>query len=237
MSETEESERTGNRLNNRLAIAGVACALVSLIPLYSGSWLAPIPAALGLAVGIFSYRRTNPANNGDKTLSGAAVILGSAALALFLIDRSVIIPRMSRLREENSRIQCGLDMRTIGQALRLYADDRGGAYPPDLGVLVKTCGMKPDDFICTNVALEPPANMSVAQAAAWVDQDSTYVYAGAGLTTKCGPSTILLYEKDANHDGNGMNILFADNHWEFHTLPEAHKMIEEQMIEEQTRNR
>jgi hypothetical protein len=181
-----------------------------------------------MSEGLESGRSTLRLGNRLATAGIVVAIWCAAAIGFVSIDKFVFTPYGQRQHEIHSRDQCGLDMQSIGRCLFAYAQENHGAFPPDLGTLVQFGDMKADEFICTNLDLEPPSNMTNAQAAAWVDQNSTYVYAGAGLTTKCPPSTILLYEKDANHDGNGMNILFADLSWRFYSLPEAHKIIEEQ---------
>ena len=71
----------------------------------------------------------------------------------------------------------------------------------------------------------PPSNLTTDQAAVWANQNTSYVYAGAGLTTKADPSTVIVYEKDANHEYQGMNLLFADGRVEFHNLADAHALI------------
>ena len=38
-------------------------------------------------------------------------------------------------------------------------------------------------------------------------------------------TTVVCYEKDDNHGGNGMNLLFVDGHVEFMQLEAAHQAI------------
>jgi prepilin-type processing-associated H-X9-DG protein len=63
------------------------------------------------------------------------------------------------------------------------------------------------------------------QSADWVNANSDYIYIGANLKMGADPTTVVCYEKDDNHGGDGMNLLFADGHVEFMQLEAAHQAI------------
>jgi prepilin-type processing-associated H-X9-DG protein len=86
--------------------------------------------------------------------------------------------------------RCASNMRMIGQALQLYADDHGGHFPASLDV------MKLEN----KQALDCPSDRT---------RVGIYRYTGAGLTTSSNRDTVLLYEERALH-GNYVNVLFVD---------------------------
>jgi prepilin-type processing-associated H-X9-DG protein len=71
-----------------------------------------------------------------------------------------------------------------------------------------------------------PPNLTPDQYVDWANKNSDYVYIGAGLRQGADPTTVVLYEKDDDHGGDGMNILYGDGHVEFQTLANAHADIE-----------
>jgi prepilin-type processing-associated H-X9-DG protein len=55
--------------------------------------------------------------------------------------------------------------------------------------------------------------MTKDQAAAWVNQNSSYLYLGAGMTADSNPEFIVAYDKDGTFH-HGVNVLYADGHIE-----------------------
>jgi prepilin-type processing-associated H-X9-DG protein len=53
------------------------------------------------------------------------------------------------------------------------------------------------------------------------------VWVGAGVTTAAGPDTIIGYEKPDGLE-EGINILYADGHVEWHPMEQARDLIEKQ---------
>jgi prepilin-type processing-associated H-X9-DG protein len=182
-----------------------------------------ILAALALVLGLIGYINARDPRIGGKSTAIKSLALGVAG---FLLCSIVITPSPNRAQETANRVQCAFNLREIGQACLLYSQSNNGAYPPDFGTLIRNEDIPAETFICPDVDLVPPSNMTKDQALIWVNRNSSYVYAGAGLTSKSDPSSIVVFEKDANHQDQGMNILFADGHTEFFPLPKAHDLIE-----------
>jgi prepilin-type processing-associated H-X9-DG protein len=117
----------------------------------------------------------------------------------------------------------------IGQAILLYGNDHQGAYPPDLGTLIKTADIGGEAFIDPAGSTQLPpgwANTSPDDKAKWVNDNADYVYLGAGMKMDGSASTtIVVYEKSDNK-GEGKNFLFGDGHVEFQRLNEARQTIE-----------
>jgi prepilin-type processing-associated H-X9-DG protein len=153
-----------------------------------------------------------------------------ASIGVAAASVSVLLPSLSRAREQANRIKCASNERQIGQAILLYTNGGVGKYPPDLGELLKTQAIPVEAFICPDSATKVPSNfaqMTPDQQAAWVDEHSDYVYVGKDLTgDKATAETVVLYEKRENHGRDGMNILFGDGHVEFNTMARAQSLID-----------
>jgi prepilin-type processing-associated H-X9-DG protein len=146
------------------------------------------------------------------------------------IMASIMLPAFAKARESSVRVQCASNMKQIGLACMLYANDNKGKYPPDLGTLLKTQDVTAEVFLCPSSKIAVPAEVKGANVdvqAAWVNASASYVYLGAGLTTTAPATaqTVLLYENRDNHHGEGMNLLYADGHVEWKRMPEAEAEI------------
>lgn len=58
------------------------------------------------------------------TLVELLVVIGIIALLI-----SILLPSLNRARETANRVKCGSNMRQIGQAIQLYANENKGNYP------------------------------------------------------------------------------------------------------------
>jgi len=165
---------------------------------------------------------------------GSADSLAAVGVGQTAMLTSVLLPALNRSREMAKRVACASNLRQIGQGILMYADNHQGNYPPDLGTLVKTGNLTAMFFVCPSANTHPPGGMTADQSADWVNANSDYIYIGANLKTgdpKVVPSTtVVCYEKDDNHGGNGMNLLFADGHVEFMQLEPAHQAINNSII-------
>jgi len=172
------------------------------------------------------YKGVSPFPGSDMLTPGGGgqVILGEQALLV-----SILLPSLSRARETANRVKCGSNMRQIGQGILLYGNENKGNYPPNLGILVKTEELTPQVFVCPSGNTSfPGGNMAVDDQVKWVNENSDYVYLGAGMNLTARPDTIVAYEKPDAHGGQGMNMLFGDGHVEFEQMPAAMRMIQEQ---------
>jgi prepilin-type processing-associated H-X9-DG protein len=124
------------------------------------------------------------------------------------LGTSILLPSLNRARESANRVKCASNMRQIGQAIQLYANENKGKYPPNLATLVKTEDISPEVFTC-------PSENTPTPKPDEVDTKGDYIYVGQGLDTTATPDIIVLYEKPDAHDKDGMNVLYADGHVEF----------------------
>lgn len=126
------------------------------------------------------------------------------------------------------QIACMRNLQIIGQGIIAYASDHQGRFPPDLGTLIGDQGIGMNYFICPasrSVLPDQWQKMTPAQQATWVNLHTDYVYLGAkmNIRTPHAAETPLAYDKDDDHGGTGMNVLFLDLHVEFLSLDEVHR--------------
>jgi len=74
------------------------------------------------------------------TLVELLVVIGIIALLI-----SILLPSLNRARETANRVKCGSNMRQIGQAILLYANENKGNYPrtryvPGAGITTTVTG-------------------------------------------------------------------------------------------------
>ena len=126
-------------------------------------------------------------------------------------------------------MKCASNLRQIGQALLLYANDNKGAYPPKLEVLLTTEDITPEVFICPDASDTPAPGATPQQQAAAVSKGGhdSYVYVGANLTNSASASTVVAYEPLTDHANAGSNILWGDGHVSFERSDQAKKIIDQ----------
>jgi len=69
-------------------------------------------------------RSAHRSSNKGFTLVELLVVIGIIALLI-----SILLPSLSRARETANRVKCGSNLRQIGQAMQLYANENQGNYP------------------------------------------------------------------------------------------------------------
>jgi prepilin-type processing-associated H-X9-DG protein len=131
----------------------------------------------------------------------------------------LLMPHRIGSRDINPREKCASNLRQIGLAIQMYANDNKGQLPPDLGAVLATQDLTSNDFVCPSSSDDRatgPTTQAILQDFAKPGRCS-YVLASPlpSMWNLLTPAHVLAYEPPANHNGDGMNVLFGDCHAEF----------------------
>jgi hypothetical protein len=143
-----------------------------------------------------------PGAYGTSTL---ATSVGTTAVAV-----SILLPSLQRARELSKRTVSAANLRGIGQACMIYANEHDDQFPPDLNVLLR-------DGVLTEKQFRAPLDD------AWQPGGSSYTYI-PGQTPDGDPANVLAYEHPDINNGEGGNVLYVSGHVEFKrgdALPQA----------------
>jgi prepilin-type processing-associated H-X9-DG protein len=159
-----------------------------------------------------------PGMQPQKSNVGLIVGIVIACVVIFgACGVSILLPALSKARETANRVKCMTNLRQIGTAMMLYANENNGAYPDTIGGLM-------DQPITTAVLVCPsstdtPALPGATPKATGANVEAgghlSYVYLGKGLTNRAQADLVLVYEPMANHHNSGMSVLYGDGHVEF----------------------
>ncbi len=135
--------------------------------------------------------------------------------------------------EPLNRSKCAHNLLGIGQTILLYRNEHKGDLPPDLGTLAHDEDIAVQVFICPDSDTQAPSNLQPDQLVTWVNANADYTYLGTGLHLDSDSDhpadnvdhIVLAYEKESNHHGKGMNVLFGDGHVEWMTPEAAQRAI------------
>ncbi len=154
----------------------------------------------------------------------AAMSLGASSAGMIA---AVAMPAMQKARFQAQHVQSMSNLRQIGVAMMMHANDNGGKFPDSIAPLLTTQMLTPEVFDNpANGPMEIPADIrSDPEALTQFTVDhSDYIYVGAGKTSQSGPDEVLAYENPEGAE-NGINILFGDGHVEFQQMEQALQTI------------
>lgn len=118
-----------------LARASLVLGILGLIG------IGPLAGLPAVVLGFVARRRasTDPATHGGKGVAIAGLTIGYVSLALgptiAVLIACLVVPRLSSSGPAARSPECNVQLRQIGIALRVHADDLDGAYPTNLAVL------------------------------------------------------------------------------------------------------
>ena len=155
--------------------------------------------------GIHSLSRGPGVTEGVGSVVGAAFGGGLAV--------SILMPALSKARQQAKEIVCATQLRQIGLGIIMYQSDNNGKSPPNLEVLIKGYDLTPEMFVC------PSSGDKEGQC--------SYVYRGADLNETAKPQMVVAYDKKGNHRSGKRNVLFVDGHVQAMTENRFQKAIAE----------
>ena len=136
---------------------------------------------------------------------------------------SIMLPSLNRAREQANRIKSASNLRQIGQACLIYANDHKGKFPDDLAGTMED--LTPEVYVNPRTSTSVPRGLEGDALKKWVNESSDYAYLGKGLTFQAGAEVVVAHEKPERLR-DGINILFADSHVEFMPMPQAMEVIQ-----------
>lgn len=185
-------------------------ALFFLIPLFFND----IPAVFGTVAGTagifcgvlalaFMLKRKTPGK------LGVVFSIMLSLLSIYMINRTYY--SANKPRESTLKMHCGDNLKQIGLALRNYAIDYEGNFPPFDGAAGLELLIKNDYLSDCKIYICPSSKLKESKRGTPLKEETiSYVYTG-GFHEK---STLpLVWEKDGNHK-DFSNVLYCDGHVE-----------------------
>lgn len=149
---------------------------------------------------------------------------GNPSVATVALLTSILLPSLTRARELAKRAVCAANLRGIGQACHIYANDHGENFPPDLEDLITAKIIVPKMLICPDSPLDEAQVTAILAGES--NQKLPYRYIDK-QTTAGDVRNVLIYEDLDVHNGEGGNVLFVDAHVEFLKPPAYQRAIRE----------
>ena len=155
----------------------------------------------------------------SSTILLITLVVSTGVIGTFLL------PSMNPAHPRVPRVQCANNLRQLGLAAIMYANQNHGHMPDDLKSLFDSEELNGDVLFCPSSSVPRPALATTQEAdRAIAANEVSYVYLGKGLTLNSPDDTVLLYEPLSNH-GNGINVVFVDAHNEWLEDEEAKQLL------------
>jgi hypothetical protein len=197
-----------------LAIAALVLAILSPFTCY----ITAIPAII---MGIVVLVKI-PQSRGE--LKGTGLAITAIALPVVLVPvaaclMGIFMPASVRFRQIAFRVVCGKNMSGLGRAMLIYANDYDDKFPTQTewcDLLMKYADMPLEGFRCRG-SLEGPCNYAMNKnlenfSKGDAPADIVVLFETHPGWNQVGGPEMLTTD---NHQGEGCNVLFANNHVRF----------------------
>ena len=129
------------------------------------------------------------------------------------------MPRVTACGENPTRVMCASNLKQIGQALLIYANENQGAFAPDFATLLVTTDLMGEAFVCSNSGDKPTHDRELKRVRVQFASRGHNSYAYAPPPTKWSeldPNDAIAFERNSHYANDaGMNVLFGDGHVEY----------------------
>jgi len=171
--------------------------------------------------GILSMVKMQAAGSPDAEAKAAAAMLNQInlvhdgrELSMTLSANSllpVMGPSILKSRQRAQQAASASNLRGLGQALYIHANDHDDQYPDDLAVLIVEDILTPQMLVHPASGKKVPGNPAdLTEQARWAAANSDYVYI-KGKTANMRGDEALAYEKPGQPwTSEGINVLFGD---------------------------
>jgi prepilin-type processing-associated H-X9-DG protein len=167
---------------------------------------------------------------GSELLAGGG--LGSVIAAQQAAMVGVALPSLTRARVTANRVKSASNLRQIGQAMLLYANENKGKYPRTMGELLLTQDVTVEVFVNPDTKTRAPRDKTPEELAAWINKESDYEYLGAGKDNTTPAEVVVAHEK-FRPNVPGINMLYGDGHVEWNLNATAQQQLIRQKQAEQ----
>jgi hypothetical protein len=178
-----------------MAVAALVCGILGLVP------CGPLLGIVGLILGIIAALRARrePQRYGGKGMAIGGICTGGLSILLLPVVIAIVLPGMARSNELTNRAISQSNLRGIGMAIKLYANDNASAFPPDFQALIA-------DGSCVPKQLTNPNSGRSSGC------DYYYV---TGLTSGDPKDWIIAFEDPNQNRGEGASVLYVNGTVQF----------------------
>ncbi|MFA5555107.1 MAG: DUF4190 domain-containing protein [Phycisphaerae bacterium] len=205
-----------------LAIAALVLGILS----FFSCGLLIIPA---MVCGIIAAVQISNSRGRLKGMGMAIMGIVSPAIAIPIIAllMGILMPALVQVRLLAQTMMCGENLKAIGNAMILYADENNGQFPtPErwCDLLIQNADIDPKKFICPSHSEGPCSyamNVNAARLGSSAPEDMVLVFESKPDWNLAGGKELLAAE---NHR-DGVNIVFVDGTVEFVRIEDLPKLI------------
>jgi type II secretory pathway pseudopilin PulG len=126
----DQAPSVSNKTNDNLSLTSMILGILSLIMC---SIFAGIPAVITGHIALGKTKK-DPQTYGGHGLAVAGLIMGYISIAMLVlvvpILAAMLLPALAKAKYRAQQVSCVNNMKQIGLAARMYANDHGDKFPP-----------------------------------------------------------------------------------------------------------